>query len=119
MFPVWFMAQKPAAAVASGHGERLDRHAGASHSASSGSFHPIRNLLNTGVWQMNRRCTFVAAALFSLATPAFAETIGFSQVGSESGWRTAFSADMLQEARSRGIDLHFDAADGSVERQIA
>src|SRR6478609_3817498 len=62
--------------------------------------------------------TFVTAALLSLAMPAKAETIGFSQVGSESSWRTAFSADMLREARARGIDLHFDNADGSFERQV-
>ena len=32
-------------------------------------------------------------------------TIGFSQVGSESGWRTSFTESVQAEAARRGIDL--------------
>ena len=67
---------------------------------------------------MNRLVGLIAAAMLTLITSASAETIGFSQVGSESWWRTAFTADMLREAKARGIDLHFDNAEGSIERQI-
>jgi galactofuranose transport system substrate-binding protein len=62
---------------------------------------------------------FMTAALLTVATPAAAETVGFSQVGAESYWRTAFTADMKAEATARGIDLHFDDAQGSVDRQFA
>jgi galactofuranose transport system substrate-binding protein len=63
--------------------------------------------------------SFIAAAMLTVATAASAETVGFSQVGTESDWRTAFSADMTAEAKIRGIDLHFDDAQGSVDRQFA
>jgi ABC-type sugar transport system substrate-binding protein len=62
---------------------------------------------------------FMAAVLLTAATVASAETVGFSQVGAESDWRTAFTADMQAEANARGVDLHFDDAQGSVERQFA
>jgi ABC-type sugar transport system substrate-binding protein len=68
---------------------------------------------------MVRFVSLMAAALLTMAAAASAETIGFSQVGAESDWRTAFSADMRAVAKSRGIDLHFDDAQGSVERQFA
>lgn len=72
-----------------------------------------------GVSLMNRLAAYIAVALLTFATSALAQTIGFSQVGSESWWRTSFSADMLREAGLRGIALRFDNAEGSVERQIA
>jgi simple sugar transport system substrate-binding protein len=72
-----------------------------------------------GLPQMIRIASFLAAALLATAPAASATTIGFSQVGSESDWRTAFSADMKAEAKIRGIDLHFDDAKGSVDAQFA
>ena len=45
-------------------------------------------------------------------------TIGFSQVGSESGWRTAFSESVQAEAARRGIDLKFSDAQQKQENQI-
>jgi ABC-type sugar transport system substrate-binding protein len=45
--------------------------------------------------------------------------IGFSQVGSESAWRKAFTAATLAEAKTRGIDLLFANADNNQEQQIA
>ncbi|MBN1563659.1 MAG: ABC transporter substrate-binding protein [Anaerolineae bacterium] len=46
-------------------------------------------------------------------------TIGFSQVGSESDWRTAFTEITLAEAERRGINLLFSNAENSQENQIA
>jgi galactofuranose transport system substrate-binding protein len=68
---------------------------------------------------MVRFLSLMAAVLLTIAGGASAETIGFSQIGSESDWRTAFSADMQAVAKTRGIDLHFDDAQGSVDRQFA
>jgi simple sugar transport system substrate-binding protein len=63
--------------------------------------------------------TLMVSALMALATSVSAEIVGFSQVGAESDWRTAFTADMQAEAKARGIDLRFDDAQGSVDRQFA
>lgn len=68
---------------------------------------------------MTRLISFIAAAFLTLGAAASAETVGFSQVGTESDWRTAFSADMKAEAKLRGIDLRFDDAQQSIERQFA
>lgn len=67
---------------------------------------------------MVRILSLVAAALL-IVSAASAETVGFSQIGAESDWRTAFSASMQSVAKTRGIDLHFDDAQGSVDRQFA
>ena len=45
-------------------------------------------------------------------------TIGFSQVGSESSWRTAMSRSMMREARERGINLIFEDGQQSQQNQI-
>jgi simple sugar transport system substrate-binding protein len=63
--------------------------------------------------------TLLTVALPIVASGASAETVGFSQVGAESDWRTAFSADMKAEAKLRGITLDFDDAHGNVEAQYA
>jgi simple sugar transport system substrate-binding protein len=47
-----------------------------------------------------------------------AVTVGFSQVGSESGWRTMFSDSVRAEAERRGIDLKFSDAQQKQENQI-
>lgn len=44
--------------------------------------------------------------------------IGFSQVGSESGWRTTFSESVKTHAAERGIDLKFSDAQQKQENQI-
>ncbi len=46
-------------------------------------------------------------------------TIGFSQVGTESDWRIAFTEAILAEAEARGIDLLFSDAENNQENQIA
>lgn len=46
-------------------------------------------------------------------------TIGFSQIGSESAWRTAFTEAVQSEAAARGINLLFSDAQQSQENQIS
>ena len=48
---------------------------------------------------------FATTALAAL--PAAAETVGFAQIGSESGWRAAETTVTRQEAEKRGHDLKF------------
>ncbi|SDL41296.1 galactofuranose ABC transporter, galactofuranose-binding protein YtfQ [Paracoccus chinensis] len=63
-----------------------------------------------------------AAALFATtalaALPAGAETVGFAQIGSESGWRAAETTVTRQEAEKRGHDLKFADAQQKQENQI-
>jgi simple sugar transport system substrate-binding protein len=59
-----------------------------------------------------------AAALVALSVSASALTIGFSQVGHESDWRTAFSKSMQDEAKAEGIDLKFSDANQKEEDQL-
>jgi len=69
---------------------------------------------------MNIKATLLASAV--ALTPAFAMaqdlTIGFSQIGSESGWRAAETTVTRQEAEERGIDLKFADAQQKQENQI-
>jgi galactofuranose transport system substrate-binding protein len=44
--------------------------------------------------------------------------IGFSQVGSESDWRLAFTESILAEAQQRGIELLFSNAENNQQIQI-
>ena len=66
--------------------------------------------------------TIVAGALLSAvaAAPALADsmTIGFSQIGSESGWRAAETTLTKLQAEERGIDLKFADAQQKQENQI-
>ena len=54
------------------------------------------------------------------AGAAFAQklTIGFSQIGAESSWRTAETDSVKATAAERGIDLKFSDAQGKQENQI-
>lgn len=45
-------------------------------------------------------------------------TLGFSQVGAESGWRTANTESVQQSAEDAGIDLQFSDAQQKQENQI-
>jgi galactofuranose transport system substrate-binding protein len=49
---------------------------------------------------------------------AKALTVGFSQIGAESGWRTANTQSIQSEAKARGVDLKFSDAGGKQENQI-
>jgi len=64
------------------------------------------------------RILIAVFALLLAAGAARSETIGFAQVGTESDWRTAFSADMKAEAARRGITLLFSDADNKPARQL-
>ena len=45
-------------------------------------------------------------------------TVGFSQVGEESSWRTAETNSIRGEAEARGVDLKFSDAQGKQENQV-
>ncbi|WP_343501909.1 galactofuranose ABC transporter, galactofuranose-binding protein YtfQ [Alloyangia pacifica] len=59
-----------------------------------------------------------AAILVPAAAMAEGETIGFSQIGSESGWRAAETTVTKQQAEERGYDLKFADAQQKQENQI-
>jgi ABC-type sugar transport system substrate-binding protein len=46
-------------------------------------------------------------------------TMGFAQVGAESGWRTANTKSIQESAKDAGIELKFTDAQGKQENQIA
>src|SRR5256714_7341312 len=46
------------------------------------------------------------------------KTVGFSQIGAESGWRTAESQSIRDEAAKRGVTLKFSDAQQKQENQI-
>ncbi|WP_409421367.1 ABC transporter substrate-binding protein [Pseudaeromonas sp. ZJS20] len=58
------------------------------------------------------------AATFGLSATAQAMTVGFSQIGSESGWRTSETESIKAEAQQRGIELKFSDAQQKQENQI-
>ncbi len=57
-------------------------------------------------------------ATTAIAAPSMAQTVGFSQIGSESGWRAAETTVTLEQAKERGIDLKFSDAQQKQENQI-
>jgi len=58
------------------------------------------------------------AALLLTSGRAAPLTVGFSQVGAESGWRTANTESIKAEAAKRGVHLVFSDAQGKQENQI-
>jgi simple sugar transport system substrate-binding protein len=46
-------------------------------------------------------------------------TVGFSQVGAESSWRTAETQSIQDEAKKRNVNLKFSDAQGKQEQQIS
>lgn len=62
--------------------------------------------------------TTVAAVAFAGAANAAGLTVGFSQIGSESGWRAAETAVTKQQAEKRGVDLKIADAQQKQENQI-
>ncbi|WEJ60509.1 ABC transporter substrate-binding protein [Devosia sp. FJ2-5-3] len=72
---------------------------------------------------MVTKLALAASLATALSTVAFAQdisgkVIGFSQIGSESGWRAAETAVTKQEAEARGVDLKFADAQQKQENQI-
>ncbi|UXN75562.1 ABC transporter substrate-binding protein [Devosia sp. A8/3-2] len=60
----------------------------------------------------------LATALTSFATAQEGSVVGFSQIGSESGWRAAETSVTKQQAEERGIELKFADAQQKQENQI-
>ncbi|MBM4038913.1 MAG: ABC transporter substrate-binding protein [Planctomycetes bacterium] len=71
------------------------------------------------------RSLWFGAALAALLVAGCGEggkkalTVGFSQIGAESAWRTAETKSIREEAAKRGVDLKFSDAQGDQEKQIA
>lgn len=65
------------------------------------------------------RTLLAGAALLALTAGASAQTVGFSQIGSESGWRAAETTLTRQQAEERGYTLQFSDAQQRQENQIA
>lgn len=63
---------------------------------------------------------WVLTACFAFTLPAFASNlvVGYSQVGSESGWRSAETAVTKTEAQARGITVKITDAQQKQENQI-
>ena len=62
---------------------------------------------------------FLTIILFITAASHAADlTVGFSQIGAESGWRTAETQSIQAEAAKRGITLKFSDAQQKQENQI-
>ena len=62
-----------------------------------------------------------AAIVCAAAIPAFAAkplTIGFSQVGAESEWRTANTASIKDAAKKAGVNLKFADAQQQQQNQV-
>lgn len=69
---------------------------------------------------MKTKTMFAAVAMTVIPMTAMAAdlTVGFSQIGSESGWRAAETTVTKQEAEKRGINLKFADAQQKQENQI-
>ncbi len=59
------------------------------------------------------------ASILAVPAMAAAQTVGFAQIGSESGWRAAETTLTKQQAEERGLDLRFSDAQQRQENQIA
>ncbi|MEE2860799.1 MAG: galactofuranose ABC transporter, galactofuranose-binding protein YtfQ [Paracoccus sp. (in: a-proteobacteria)] len=71
---------------------------------------------------MTRKTLLMTAATLAVSTGAAmaqGEVVGFSQIGSESGWRAAETTLTRQQAEERGIQLQFSDAQQRQENQIA
>ncbi len=61
---------------------------------------------------------FCSLGLLSASAAERKLTVGFSQIGAESGWRTAETESIQSEARKRGVDLKYSDAQQKQENQI-
>src|SRR3954466_1416253 len=69
----------------------------------------------------NKILMFLSATMVCALTTMAADkkiVVGFSQIGAESGWRTANTESIKSEAAKRGIVLKFSDAQGKQENQI-
>ena len=74
------------------------------------------------ILQITIACVFSVALLSVDIKINFADdknlTVGFSQIGAESGWRTAETNSIRSEAKKRGVNLKFSDAQQKQENQI-
>lgn len=64
-------------------------------------------------------CTVAALAITATGALAQGKVVGFSQIGSESGWRAAETTLTRNQAAERGYDLRFSDAQQKQENQLA
>lgn len=62
--------------------------------------------------------TVAVSACLASSVSAQSLTVGFSQIGSESGWRAAETTVTKQQAEKRGVTLKFADAQQKQENQI-
>jgi len=83
---------------------------------------PPEKMKNINVLNRSLSLIGLSAMLAASVTGTFAAdkklVVGFSQVGAESGWRTANTESIKAEAAKRGIDLRFSDAQQKEENQI-
>jgi simple sugar transport system substrate-binding protein len=75
-------------------------------------------LLNTFMKNIALTLALVAACGLNSFAASKKIVVGFSQIGAESGWRTANTESIKAEAAKRGIDLKFADAQQKQENQI-
>src|SRR5215217_2203807 len=80
-------------------------------------------LLGGSIVSIITKLAIAAGLATALSTAAFAQdltgkVIGFSQIGSESGWRAAETSVTKQQAEERGVQLQFADAQQKQENQI-
>lgn len=66
----------------------------------------------------DKKAAIPAAAKTDAGAKPAQMVVGFSQVGAESGWRTANTKSIKEEAEKRGVKLQFSDAQGDQENQI-
>jgi len=62
-------------------------------------------------------CVAVAVCIIGCETGKKGRTIGFSQTGAESAWRTAETISIREEAKERGVTLKFTDAQSKTDKQ--
>jgi len=62
-------------------------------------------------------CVAVAVCIVGCETEKKGRTIGFSQTGAESAWRTAETISIREEAKERGVTLKFTDAQSKTDKQ--
>jgi simple sugar transport system substrate-binding protein len=65
------------------------------------------------------RLVLIGAILIGCDKAKSGRTVGFSQIGAESGWRTAETKSIQDEAAKRGVNLKFSDAQQKQENQVA
>ena len=78
----------------------------------------MRNISVRAVCGVLAACCMVLPSCGKSENTARKVTVGFSQIGAESDWRSANTVSIKDEARGRGVDLRFADAQQKQENQI-